>query len=396
MPLVLKYVSRLTRVFALCMLSVFIWIGSSGSTIVLAQNKPFVVVIDPGHGGKDPGNLGNGFKEKDIVLDVSKQVGALLEQQGVEVIYTRKKDVFIELYDRAPVANKADADLFVSIHCDSHNSQAHGAGTFVMGLSKSDKNLNTAKKENEVIFLEENYQERYKGFDPSSPESLIGLTLLQEEYLDQSIRLAGLIQKNLVQNLKRKDRSVRQDVFWVLHHSYMPSVLIELGFLTNDNEGPYLNSKKGRKEMAQEIARSILEYKTEIDFANQNQVIIPDLSQGEGSKPDKSQNQNTSESSGNGGPDKTQPGTSNKEILFKVQIAASSKKLETKSYNFKGLDQISRSKDGTLYRYYYGQTSDYTQAQRLQSEARASGYDQAYIVAFKENERVSLSEVLNN
>jgi N-acetylmuramoyl-L-alanine amidase len=396
MPLVLKYVSRLTRVFALCMLSVFIWIGSSGSTIVLAQNKPFVVVIDPGHGGKDPGNLGNGFKEKDIVLDVSKQVGALLQQQGVEVIYTRKKDVFIELYDRAPVANKADADLFVSIHCDSHNSQAHGAGTFVMGLSKSDKNLNTAKKENEVIFLEENYQERYKGFDPSSPESLIGLTLLQEEYLDRSIRLAGLIQKNLVQNLKRKDRSVRQDVFWVLHHSYMPSVLIELGFLTNDNEGPYLNSKKGRKEMAQQIARSILEYKTEIDFANQNQVIIPDLSQGEGSKPDKSQNQNTSESSANGGPDKTQPGTSNKEILFKVQIAASSKKLETKSYNFKGLDQISRSKDGTLYRYYYGQTSDYTQAQRLQSEARASGYDQAYIVAFKENERVSLSEVLNN
>jgi N-acetylmuramoyl-L-alanine amidase len=378
------------------MLSVFIWIGSIGSTIVLAQNKPFVVVIDPGHGGKDPGNLGNGFKEKDIVLDVSMQVGALLQQQGVEVIYTRKKDVFIELYDRAPVANKADADLFVSIHCDSHNSQAHGAGTFVMGLSKSDKNLNTAKKENEVIFLEENYQERYKGFDPSSPESLIGLTLLQEEYLDQSIRLAGLIQKNLVQNLKRKDRSVRQDVFWVLHHSYMPSVLIELGFLTNDNEGPYLNSKKGRKEMAQEIARSILEYKTEIDFANQNQVIIPNLSQGEGSEPDKSQNQNTSESSGNGGPDKTQPGTSNKEILFKVQIAASSKKLETKSYNFKGLDQISRSKDGTLYRYYYGETSEYTQAQRLQSEARASGYDQAYIVAFKENERVSLSEVLNN
>jgi hypothetical protein len=148
--------------------------------------------------------------------------------------------------------------------------------------------------------------------------------------------------------------------------------------------------------MAQQIARSILEYKTEIDFANQNQVIIPDLSQGQGSEPDKSQNQNTSESSGNGGPDKTQPGTSNKEIFFKVQIAASSKKLETKSYNFKGLDQISRSKDGTLYRYYYGQTSDYTQAQRLQSEARASGYDQAYIVAFKENERVSLSEVLNN
>ncbi len=396
MPLVLTYVSRVTRVFPLCLVSVFLWIGSSGSTIVLAQNKPFVVVIDPGHGGKDPGNLGNGFREKDIVLDVSKQVGALLQQQGVEVIYTREKDVFIELYDRAPIANKADADLFVSIHCDSHNSQAYGAGTFVMGLSKSDKNLNTAKKENEVIFLEENYQERYKGFDPSSPESLIGLTLLQEEYLDQSIRLAGLIQKNLVQNLKRKDRSVRQDVFWVLHHSYMPSVLIELGFLTNNSEGPYLNSKNGRKEMAQEIARSILEYKTEIDFANQNQVTIPELTQGQNSESENAQNERISASSAQGSTGNTQPGASKNEVLFKVQIAASSKKLETKSYNFKGLAQISRSKEGTLYRYYYGETSDYTQAQRLQSEARASGYAQAYIAAFKENERVPLSEVLNN
>ena len=396
MPLVLTYVSRVTRVFPLCLVSVFLWIGSSGSTIVLAQNKPFVVVIDPGHGGKDPGNLGNGFREKDIVLDVSKQVGALLQQQGVEVIYTREKDVFIELYDRAPIANKADADLFVSIHCDSHNSQAYGAGTFVMGISKSDKNLNTAKKENEVIFLEENYQERYKGFDPSSPESLIGLTLLQEEYLDQSIRLAGLIQKNLVQNLKRKDRSVRQDVFWVLHHSYMPSVLIELGFLTNNSEGPYLNSKNGRKEMAQEIARSILEYKTEIDFANQNQVTIPELTQGKNSESENAQNERISASSAQGSTGNTQPGASKNEVLFKVQIAASSKKLETKSYNFKGLAQISRSKEGTLYRYYYGETSDYTQAQRLQSEARASGYAQAYIAAFKENERVPLSEVLNN
>ena len=396
MPLVLTYVSRVTRVFPLCLVSVFLWIGSSGSTIVLAQNKPFVVVIDPGHGGKDPGNLGNGFREKDIVLDVSKQVGALLQQQGVEVIYTREKDVFIELYDRAPIANKADADLFVSIHCDSHNSQAYGAGTFVMGLSKSDKNLNTAKKENEVIFLEENYQERYKGFDPSSPESLIGLTLLQEEYLDQSIRLAGLIQKNLVQNLKRKDRSVRQDVFWVLHHSYMPSVLIELGFLTNNSEGPYLNSKNGRKEMAQEIARSILEYKTEIDFANRNQVTITELTQDQNSESENAQNERISASSAQGSTANTQPGASKNEVLFKVQIAASSKKLETKSYNFKGLAQISRSKEGTLYRYYYGETSDYTQAQRLQSEARASGYAQAYIAAFKENERVPLSEVLNN
>ena len=395
MRLAPKYVLRISRVSLLWLTAIFMWTTSSCFQLLSAQNKPFVVVIDPGHGGKDPGDLGNGFKEKDIVLDVSLQVGALLEQQGIQVIYTRKKDVFIELYDRAPVANKADADLFVSIHCDSHNSQAYGAGTFVMGLSKSDKNLNTAKKENEVIFLEENYQERYKGFDPSSPESLIGLTLLQEEYLDQSIRLAGMIQKNLVNNLKRKDRSVRQDVFWVLHHSYMPSVLIELGFLTNDSEGPYLNSKKGRKEMASEIARSILEYKTEIDYANQNQVVIPDLSQEQDLSTEQSSEGNAASSS-NATTTQSSSNTHSAGVIFKVQIAASSRELATKSYNFKGLNDISRSKEGSLYRYYYGSTRDYTQAQRLQSEARASGYDQAYIVAFKENKRLPLSEVLNN
>lgn len=396
MRLVLTYALRILRVSQICLALIFMGLIGASFDTVLAQNKPFVVVIDPGHGGKDPGNLGNGFKEKDIVLDVSLQVGALLEQQGIQVIYTRKKDVFIELYDRAPVANKADADLFVSIHCDSHNSQAYGAGTFVMGLSKSDKNLNTAKKENEVIFLEENYQERYKGFDPSSPESLIGLTLLQEEYLDQSIRLAGLIQKNFVQNLKRKDRSVRQDVFWVLHHSYMPSVLIELGFLTNDSEGPYLNSKKGRKEMAAEIARSILEYKTEIDYANQNQISIPDLGQEANNEAKSGSSSNTINSDSASAATESSSNTTQTEITFKVQIAASSRELATKPYNFKGLNNVSRTKEASLYRYYYGSTFDYAEAERLQREARASGYDQAYIVAFKENKRVSLSEVLNN
>ena len=177
--------------------------------------KQFVVVLDAGHGGKDSGNTGNGYLEKDIVLDVTLQIGKILEAEpGFKVLYTRKKDVFIELDERAPVANRADADIFVSIHCDAFTKEsAYGAGTFVMGLNKSNQNLNTAKKENEVIFLEDNFEERYAGFNPNSPESLIGLTLLQEEYLDQSIMLAGLIQSNMVNNLKRKDRSVRQDVF---------------------------------------------------------------------------------------------------------------------------------------------------------------------------------------
>lgn len=386
MHLHLPYVLRLRSGFRSFFLLWVLIVPLDGFYPLQAQSKPFVVVIDPGHGGKDPGNLGNGFREKDIVLDVSKQVGALLNAEGVKVIYTRTKDVFIELYDRAPIANKADADLFVSIHCDSHNSQAYGAGTFVMGLSKSDKNLNTAKKENEVIFLEDNYQQRYKGFDPSSPESLIGLTLLQEEYLDQSIRLAGLIQKNLVQNLKRRDRSVRQDVFWVLHHSYMPSVLIELGFLTNNKEGPYLNSKKGRTEMAYEIARSILEYKAEIDFATESQErFFQGQAQQSDDLPGSGVGQNQSEQT-----------VSDSSVQFKVQIAASGKKLATKAYNFSGLTSISRQKESGLYRYFYGETSDYDTARQLQAEARKKGYKQAFIVAFKAGERISVDEVLNN
>ena len=334
--------------------------------------KLFVVVLDAGHGGKDSGNIGNGFREKEIALDVSLQVGEILSAEpNIKVIYTRKTDVFIALDERAPVANKADADLFVSIHCNAHHTQAQGAETFVMGLSKSEKNLNTAKKENEVIFLEENYQERYKGFDTNSPESLIGLTLLQEEYLDQSIQLAGLIQNNFVSHLKRKDRSVKQDVFWVLHHSYMPSVLIELCFLTHNTEGPYINSKKGRKEMAQEIAQGILTYKQELDLTLQSNDVVP-----------QSQAQESSV-------------VKDSDVVFKVQIAASGKKLALEPYNFKGLTEITRVKEKELYRYYYGQTNDYNVIESLRQEALIKGYKGAYIVAFKGGERVALDEVLN-
>ena len=202
---------------------------------------------------------------------------------------------------------------------------------------------------------------------------MIGLTLLQEEYLNQSIRLAGILQKNLVQNLNRKDRSVRQDVFWVLHHSYMPSVLIELGFLTNNTEGPYLNSKKGRKEMAQEIAKSILEYKSDIDFIDKLKVHDSD--------------QYNDNSIVNAKIDST--------IQFKVQISASSRKLATKPYNFNGLKSISREKKMGLFRYFYGETKDYSTAKELQKKAVSYGYEQAYIVAFKDGKRVSLKEVLN-
>ncbi len=339
--------------------------------------KPFVVVLDAGHGGKDSGNLGNGFIEKDIVLDVTLQVGNILEKnEDIQVVYTRKKDVFVELYDRGPIANKVDADIFVSIHCDSHTSQAYGTGTFVMGIDKSGKNLETAKKENEVIFLEEDYEEKYAGFDPSSPESLIGLTLMQEEYLDQSIVLASLIQNNIVNNLKRKDRSVRSAPFWVLHSSYMPSVLVELGFLTNNKEGSYVNSKKGRKEMAEQIAKGILDYKKNISLATENSQN-PVITQEEIDKAI-----DTTE-------EKIYPG-----YTFKVQLAASSKRINPKPENFKGLKDISRNKEDGLYKYYYGETSDYNKIELMKTFAKEKGYSSCYIVAFKDGEKLRVSDVL--
>lgn len=341
--------------------------------------KPFVVVLDPGHGGKDPGNRGNGFYEKDIVLDVSLQVGKILEaHKDIKVVYTRTTDVFIDLYKRGPIANEVDADIFVSIHCDSHNSQAHGIGTFVMGVDKTGKNLETAKKENEVIYLEENYEEKYLGFDPNSPESLIGMSIMLEEYLDQSIMLAGLIQNNIVNNLKRKDRSVRSAPFWVLHSSYMPSVLVELGFLTNNSEGPYVNSKKGRSELAQEIAKGIIDYKNQISLATEdfkNPVMTDE-------KKDKVL-ESTKADIYDG-------------VTFKVQLAASGKKLDTKPSNFKGLNEVERDKEDGLFKYYYGNTSDYNKIQVMKAFAQQKGYSSAYIVAFKDGKKVNLPQVLKS
>lgn len=157
----------------------------------------FVVVLDAGHGGHDPGNLGNGYLEKNIALKIVLKVGEILERNpNIKVIYTRKDDTFVDLYRRGEIANKANADLFVSVHCDSHSSDAHGAGTFVLGLHANKQNFEIAKKENSVIYLEDNYESRYAAYDINSPESIIGLTIMQEEFLDQSINLAKLMQDN--------------------------------------------------------------------------------------------------------------------------------------------------------------------------------------------------------
>lgn len=342
---------------------------------VVASKEKFIVVLDAGHGGKDPGKPSKyGFKEKDIALKIALEVGEQLEKNpNIKVIYTRKTDVFIELKDRPKIANKADADLFVSIHCNAHHTQAYGTETYVLDVGNTNRNFEVAKAENEVIFLEDDYEKHYEGFDPNSPESLIGVTLAQEEYTDQSIMLASLIENNFVNILKRKSRGVKQASLWVIHQTAMPSVLIETGFVTNKSEGAYLNSRKGQQGISSAISKAILDYKSFLDsnigdFVFQDEPItIP-------------QNNDTEVSS--------------EDIVFKVQIAASSKELETKPYNFKGLSEISIVKEGSLFKYFYGCTSDFKETIKLSEEVKSKGYNNSFIVAFKDDKKISLGEAL--
>lgn len=337
-----------------------------GGLETLDAQKKYVVVIDAGHGGKDPGNLGNGYKEKDIALKVAKVVGSELSKNpDVKVIYTRKTDVFIDLWKRGDIANEAKADVFVSIHCDSHTSNAYGAGTFVLGLRGNKQNLEIAKRENAVVFMEDNYKERYKGFDPNSAESVIGLTLLQEENLDKSLEIASLVQYNFANKLKRNDRKVKQDNFQVLRETIMPSVLVELGFLTNKKEGRYLNSKAGQQQMGKAISSALSKY-----INNLKLNTIDDTIEVVENKPVKSS------------------------VIFKIQIASGKSKIDTKAYNFRGLKNVERVKIENFYKYYYGHSSNYKAVQKKLKEAQKKGYKSAFIVALKDGKKIPVKDAI--
>ena len=331
----------------------------------------FTVVLDAGHGGKDSGNRGNQYYEKHIALTVTIKIGAILKKiPDINIIYTRKNDVFIPLNRRADIANSAKADLFVSIHCDAHTSNAYGAGTFVLGLHENDRNFRIAQKENSVIFLEEDYEKNYDGFDPNNPESVISLVLMQETYLDQSIQAANTIQQSFVRNLKRKNRTVKQAGFLVLRNTYMPSVLVELGFLTNKIEGAYLNSKKGQNEMSEAIAKAIVSYKNLLQSDLQEGVVFEDSSTN------------------------TEENNLGSEYTFRVQISASKTMLEPKSFNFKGLSPIKRLKSGSLYKYFLGNATSYEKAKEMQQRAIEKGYSGSFVVAFQGEEIVPLNNAL--
>lgn len=384
----------------LILLFFFFFIGHS-----FGQSK-FKVTLDAGHGDHDYGAVYHGHIEKNIALAVVLKVGKLLEKNsGIDVIYTRKGDQFIDLVERANIANRADADIFVSIHCNANaNNAADGCETYVMGMSKNASNLEAAKRENSVVTLEKDYKQKYEGFDPKSPESFAGMIMAQELYLDQSIALAGKVQGKFIE-IGKKSRGVKQAPYMVLHKAYMPRVLIEMGFISNQTEGSKLDSEEGQEEIAQSISEAIISYKKEYFGAGDNdntikpsQQIVPVKIQDSITKKESVNTPEVKKSSVKTPEIKkseTKPEVVSSGITsFKVQLTASGKKLELVPSNFNGLSNISIASEGNLYKYMYGETTNYDEAKRLLSEAKSKGYSSAFLIAFKNGKKVSVQDAL--
>ena len=256
------------RYFNRFILLLFILFLTSFNSNHYSQYKLKTIVIDAGHGGKDPGSIGKNSYEKNIALAISLELGRIIQENlpEIKIIYTRKDDSFPSLYKRAEIANKNNADLFLSIHADSfHDKSVNGSTTYLMGLSKSNANFNVAKRENSSIFLEENFEETYKGFDPNSSESFMLLGLTQKAKIDNSTILANLIEDQLSKRVGIKSRGVKQAPFQVLWNTTMPSVLIETGYITNLEEEKKLNNKMHQVYIASAIFRAIRDYKNYLE-----------------------------------------------------------------------------------------------------------------------------------
>lgn len=366
------------------------------STPIKDHKKTFTVVIDPGHGGKDPGNIGTGrFKrtEKNISLDVSLQVGKYIQDNypEVEVIYTRTGDTYPELYQRCEMANKANADLFISIHCNANdNRQAFGTETFVMGLHKSEESLKTAMRENASIYLEDNYEKNYGGFDPKNPDTYIAMSLRENIFLDQSLALAKNVQDEFRVKVGRKDRGVKQAGYYVIAFTNMPSILVELGFLTNETEEDFLHSDDGKTYMASAIYRAFKAYKEKTELKTGKPSSTNTSGSPEEKKPETV-------------PDSVRPepettGIAYNEvktgIKFQVQILTSSKPLNKKSNEFRGLDKVDEYISGNVYKYMAGCTSSFQEAKSIQKKLREKGFTDAFIVAFENGQRIDLNEAI--
>jgi N-acetylmuramoyl-L-alanine amidase len=360
---------------------IFLFINISiipASAAFIKNEKDWVIVIDAGHGGKDPGALGAISSEKNITLAIALKIGEYIEQniKNVNVIYTRKNDVFVELRDRANIANKNKADLFISIHANwAKSKNIVGTETYIMGTAKDQQNLEVAMKENEVIFLEDDYSTKYEGFDPKSEVSYIMFTVRQKVFQDQSTDLASRIQTQFREQVDRHDRDVKQAGFWVLFTTTMPSVLIETGFITNINEERFLNSKKGQDDIASAVFRACREYIYEIDSKSGiSSVMIQ--------HPYPKQDISTS----------LIPPPA--EIVFMVQIATSSEKNDVKAENFKGLTDVVEIGSQDHFKYAAGRFTDYSAAVRYRKKIE-NIYPDAFVIAVKNNKILPLQQALD-
>ena len=349
-----------------------------------SSNKIKTIVIDPGHGGKDSGTMGTKrFKiyEKHVALSVSLKLGKYISENfpDVEVIYTRNSDVFLELNERTEIANNANADLFISIHCDGFtNPKPSGASVFVMGMSKLKANMDVAMRENAAIYLEDNYQQKYDGFDPKSPESYIVFSLMQNTYLNQSLSFAEEVENQFSTRANRKSRGVKQAPFYVISRTNMPSILVECGFLTNPKEEEFLHSDIGQDYIASAIFRAFRSYKESIEIedtkTSQKEVKNDSIFI--------SKNEDISEEIFN------EP-----QLLFKVQIGTFLKSMLNQK-QFIELDAEEIKVNGT-YKYYVSSGKDKQKAEKLKIYLQDIGFKGAFLVAFLDGKQISTKEALN-
>ncbi|MCB2220045.1 MAG: N-acetylmuramoyl-L-alanine amidase [Bacteroidetes bacterium] len=353
---------RLVLIFGILMLL----LGLLNETYAQVPNHINKVIIDAGHGGKDPGALGRYSKEKDIVLAVALKTGKYIEEnmKGVEVVYTRKTDVFVELHKRAKIANESGADVFISIHCNSNkSSRPYGAETYVMGLHKSIENLEVAKTENAAIYFEEDYKTQYEGFNPESDEDYIVLNMFQNANIDQSIELSSHIQDQFRERVGRKDRGVKQAGFWVLYKTTMPGILIELGFLSHPEEEKFLMTEEGQVYMASAIYRAFRDYKNDYEArANELKPIVP------------------------------KPVEEVVPVYYRVQFASYNREKELDFRKFRGLKNVKMYEHDGQYKYTVGNELTFEGAKKIKQEMIEMGFKDVFVVAFMNENRISIDE----
>lgn len=392
-------------VYTVYIICIFLWIVIPENAMHAASPKKFTVVIDAGHGGHDPGAIGKRGKEKNINLSVALKLGKLIQNNhsDTKVVYTRSSDVFVPLHRRAEIANEAKADLFISIHTNSiasRSSRVSGTETYTLGLHRTQENLEVAQKENAVILIEDDYQKQYAGFNPNSSESYIIFEFLQDKNMAQSVNFAQLIQQQFRHKARRIDKGVHQAGFLVLRETSMPSVLIELGYITNPNEEAYLLSSNGSSMLAQSIYQAFVNYKANKKTSSpgvltssqpvevEEDIVIEEPTAADTQPVQTAQTAQPKEIS-----QSSKSNTSSKPV-FKIQILTSDKVLPKNSRQFKGLSPVDRYKEKGIYKYTYGESTDYNKILRLKRSKVDAKFKDAFIIAFKDGEKMNTNQAI--